>query len=435
MTSPSLKNHPTTAQPKATRSNRLSLWQKCLAGALCLMVSGSIPANDQEIVKPLDRLKLRSPRQRWRELRGEWKAAPEVDPQTPVSELPKPEMAPLAVPKRNPAAPIPTAKPHAVSGSTTEEARVLVPVPAPMDAGVEARPSDEPSTDIGKPSSREGSFGDVSLETRVATPRVRKTIPLPHWPFEDDLDLVPLPPPDDAPPAAVDPKSSIPVALELFSPTADEASPEVVTTPEQPVDSIPIQVAQVPAAEVATAPVSIPEAPAVEAQSPQPDETITSVPLSKPAPVYKLKSIQDIQPFYDYLPEGAESKTANAREPIESELVLQGSLERNPSIIPIYWQASNVSHNPLYFEDSGLERNGHSFPDMVQPFVSVGKFGTQVVALPYSMALDPMWKRETPLGQYRPGEYAPQRHLAVPINGEAAVVAAATYTGLFYLIP
>ena len=335
--------------------------------------------------------------------------------------------------------PIPTEVPPAVSGSTKEEPWGEEPVTAPMDPAVVARPGAKPPTDFSEPLFHEGSFGEVPLETQVATPRARKTIPLPHWPFEDDLDLVPQPPLEEVPQAAVDTESSLPVASELFSPTPDEASsdvslPEVVTTPDQPVISLPIQVAEVPAAE-APAPDAIPESPLVEAQPPQPGESIASASQPQPDPVYKLKSIKDIQPFYDYIPQGAESNIANTKSPHESELVLQGSLERNHSIIPVYWQASNVSHNPLYFEDSGLERNGHSFSDAVQPFVSVGKFGAQVVALPYSMALDPVWKRETPLGHYRPGECAPKRHLALPINGRAAVVAAATYTGIIYLIP
>ncbi len=402
-------------------------------------MSGAIPANDREVVKPLDRLKLRSARQRWRELRGDWVPAPDVNPLTPASDLPKPEVAPFSGPKRNQAVPIPTEVPPAVSGSTKEEPWGEEPVTAPMDPAVVARPGAKPPTDFSEPLFHEGSFGEVPLETQVATPRARKTIPLPHWPFEDDLDLVPQPPLEEVPQAAVDTESSLPVASELFSPTPDEASsdvslPEVVTTPDQPVISLPIQVAEVPAAE-APAPDAIPESPLVEAQPPQPGESIASASQPQPDPVYKLKSIKDIQPFYDYIPQGAESNIANTKSPHESELVLQGSLERNHSIIPVYWQASNVSHNPLYFEDSGLERNGHSFSDAVQPFVSVGKFGAQVVALPYSMALDPVWKRETPLGHYRPGECAPKRHLALPINGRAAVVAAATYTGIIYLIP
>ena len=444
MTSPSHKNHPTTASLKTTRSSGRSLWKRCLAGALCLMVSGVIPANDQEVAKPLDRLKLRSARQRWRELRGEWKPAPDVSPQTPASELPIPAADPFSGPIRKPSAP----KPPAVSGSTTEEPRVERPIPAPIPTPTEqhpvvARPRAMPSTDSVETLFQEGSFGEVVLETHVATPRARMAIPLPHWPFGDDLDLVPLPLVEEAPVATVDPESAPPVASELFSPTPDAASPdvslpEVVSTPEQPVISIPIQVAEVPAsvapAVEAPAPAAIPAAPLVEAPLPQPDATVSSVPQPKPVTVYKMRSIKEIQPFDDYVAGGGEAKTANTKRPEGKELELQGSLERNHSIIPIYWQASNVSHNPLYFEDSGLERNGHSFSDVVQPFVSVGKFGAQVVALPYSIALDPVWQRETPLGHYRPGECAPKRHLALPINGRAAVVAAATYTGIIYLI-
>lgn len=448
MTSPSLKNHPTTVSLTTTRSSGRSLWKRCLAGALCLMVSGVIPANDQEVAKPLDRLKLRSARQRWRELRGEWKPAPDVSPQTPASELPIPAADPFSGPTRKPTAP----KPAAVTGSTIEEPRSVRPIPSPISAPISApteqhpvvaRPRAMPSTDSVETLFQEGSFGEVVLETHVATPRARMTIPLPHWPFGDDLDLVPLPPVEEDPVASVDPESALPVASELFSPTTDAASPvvslpEVVSTPEQPVISIPIQVAEVPAVEVPVAevpaPAAIPAAPVVEAPPPQPVATPASVPQPKPVIAYKMRSIKEIQPFDDYVAGGGDTKTANTKRPEEKELELQGSLERNHSIIPIYWQASNVSHNPLYFEDSGLERNGHSFSDVVQPFVSVGKFGAQVVALPYSIALDPVWQRETPLGHYRPGECAPKRHLALPINGRSAVVAAATYTGIIYLI-
>ena len=134
-------------------------------------------------------------------------------------------------------------------------------------------------------------------------------------------------------------------------------------------------------------------------------------------------------------PAHADPNVQYGKCPDDQPLALQGSLERNAGVTPVYWFASNVTHNPLYFEDSGLERSGHSFSDVVQPFVSVGKFGVQVAALPYTIALDPMWKHESPLGHYRPGECAPKRHLALPINGRAAVTAAAAYTGIIFLIP
>lgn len=438
MTSPSLKNHPTTAQPKATRSNHSALWKRCLAGALCLFVSGAIPANDREVGNPLERLKQRSARTRWRELRGEWVPAPEAAPPAPAPQIaPDPFTAPL----QGQVTPIPTDVFPAVSGSSTEQLWIAAPVPAPPDVTPEvdrqafAHPSAKPPTDLGEPLLHPGSFGEVELETRVGTPREREEIPLPHWPFEDDLDLVVQPQAD------LDSAASSATLIET-APVAEQAA-----RPELPVLSFPIQVAEVPTEEVPAA-TTPREPPAAEASLPQ-SEPATEIALTPEAdPVHQLKSIRDIQPFYDYDPEGGDPndtlcpRPANADPaktykqcPLESGLLLNGSLERNGSIVPVYWQASNVTHNPLYFENSGLERSGHTFSEVFQPFVSVGKFGAQVVALPYSIALDPVWKSESPLGHSRPGECASKRHLAVPINGRAAVAAAATYTGILFLIP
>lgn len=99
------------------------------------------------------------------------------------------------------------------------------------------------------------------------------------------------------------------------------------------------------------------------------------------------------------------------------------------------WQASNVYHNPLYFEDVALERYGHSHHPLVQPLVSAGKFGVQFVGLPYKMAIDPVWDEEYVLGWYRPGELAPYLFYQVPWNWKAAATAAGTYTGLIFLFP
>jgi hypothetical protein len=99
------------------------------------------------------------------------------------------------------------------------------------------------------------------------------------------------------------------------------------------------------------------------------------------------------------------------------------------------WAASNVYHNPLYFEDFALERYGHTHHHLVQPFVSVGKFGAQFLALPYQMAIDPVWDEQYTLGWYRPGELAPYLFYQVPWNWKAAATAAGTYTGLIFLFP
>ena len=201
MTSPSLKNHPTTAQPSPTRSKPRSLWRQLLAGALCLAVTGALPANDREVGKPLDRLKQRSARQRWRELRGDWEPAPELNEPLDTAR-PAPFSSPF-VPKtlRQP-------------GSETPDARTIQPIPLPSDMEPMVAPVPEPiesaqpaeTPDVARPASKPeldpngplphpgslpqqtGSFADVVLEPRAEHPRERIELNLPNWPFEDDLD-------------------------------------------------------------------------------------------------------------------------------------------------------------------------------------------------------------------------------------------------------
>ena len=99
------------------------------------------------------------------------------------------------------------------------------------------------------------------------------------------------------------------------------------------------------------------------------------------------------------------------------------------------WEAPNFFNYPLYFEDPALERSGHSHRPIIQPIVSIGRFSTQLICLPYLMTLDPPCREVYSLGWYRPGECAPKLHYQVPLNAKAAAVQAATVTGLVFLIP
>ena len=99
------------------------------------------------------------------------------------------------------------------------------------------------------------------------------------------------------------------------------------------------------------------------------------------------------------------------------------------------WEPTNFYYYPLYFSDPALERYGHSYPRVIQPLASIARFGTQVVFLPYQMAITPPCKPEYPLGFYRPGEYAPKLHYPIPLNAHAAITEAAVVTGLFFIIP
>ena len=51
------------------------------------------------------------------------------------------------------------------------------------------------------------------------------------------------------------------------------------------------------------------------------------------------------------------------------------------------WKASGLCHKPLYFEDVQLERYGHSWNPVVQPFMSAAHFFVSVPLLPYKMGL------------------------------------------------
>jgi len=99
------------------------------------------------------------------------------------------------------------------------------------------------------------------------------------------------------------------------------------------------------------------------------------------------------------------------------------------------WAPTNLYHYPLYFEDPSLERYGHTYHPLIQPFASTGRFATQLVGLPYQMTLHPIHSHDYTLGYYRPGECAPKKHYQIPFNEEATIVQAATIVGLILILP
>ena len=108
---------------------------------------------------------------------------------------------------------------------------------------------------------------------------------------------------------------------------------------------------------------------------------------------------------------------------------------RQASPAVLQWAPTNLYHYPLYFEDPALERYGHTYHPVVQPFASAGRFATQLVGLPYQMSLHPVKSRDYALGYYRPGECAPRKHYQIPFNEEAAVAQAAAVAGFFLIFP
>ena len=108
---------------------------------------------------------------------------------------------------------------------------------------------------------------------------------------------------------------------------------------------------------------------------------------------------------------------------------------RQPNPTVLQWAPTNFYHYPLYFEDPALERYGHTYSPLVQPFASTGRFAVQLAGLPYQMALHPVASRQYALGYYRPGEEAPKKLYQIPFNTEATVVQTAAIIGLFLILP
>lgn len=190
---------------------------------------------------------------------------------------------------------------------------------------------------------------------------------------------------------------------------------------------------------------------------PLPDEPPAAERVEPPKISKELKKITDILPFYNYEPD----ENVRKRDPCEylcprpdgkpckplkpGQMVSECPEEIRLSDLPYQprafesvvfnWEASNLYHNPLYFEDAPLERYGHTHHAAVQPFVSTAKFGVQLLGLPYQMTIDPIHKRMYPLGWYRPGDFVPYKYYQIPLNKKAGLVEAGFMTGMFFLFP
>ncbi len=149
------------------------------------------------------------------------------------------------------------------------------------------------------------------------------------------------------------------------------------------------------------------------------DRLRTDIRKIRPTLGYAMRNIKPGQ-----LPEGFHDKLD------EGDYIARQS---SPAVLQ--WAPTNLYHYPLYFEDPSLERYGHTYHPVVQPFASAGRFATQLVGLPYQMTLHPVHSREYTLGYYRPGECAPKKHYQIPFNEEAAIMQAAAMAGFFLIFP
>jgi hypothetical protein len=121
--------------------------------------------------------------------------------------------------------------------------------------------------------------------------------------------------------------------------------------------------------------------------------------------------------------------------PQECRLEQVAYVPRSWTPMTMTWKASNLCHNPLYFEDVNLERYGHTHGPVLEPFVQTAHFFGNIAVLPYKMGVHCPTECQYALGYYRPGNCAPWIKPPVPISVKGGIAQAATMTGLFWLIP
>ena len=166
--------------------------------------------------------------------------------------------------------------------------------------------------------------------------------------------------------------------------------------------------------------------PSAGAQPPR-EEGIGEVPKSAPCPTPdSLKPIGKLT--YNIRAEGGDF-------PDECGLGKKSFTGRawNPTCYT--WNAPSTCHKPLYFEEMQLERYGHSWGCLAQPFVSAAHFFVSVPMLPYNMGLNPPGECIYSLGYYRPGSCAPYTLDPFPLSIRAGLIEAGTVTGLVFLLP
>lgn len=121
--------------------------------------------------------------------------------------------------------------------------------------------------------------------------------------------------------------------------------------------------------------------------------------------------------------------------PTECTLADSDFTGRNWMPMSFTWKASAVMSKPLYFEETALERYGHTAGPIRQPILSGAHFFASLITLPYQAGINPPWECRYPLGTYRPGNCAPYFVPPIPLSIRGGLLEAGAWVGGIFLIP
>jgi hypothetical protein len=424
--------------------------------ALTCLAGGQFACAADEPTDPISKLGQRSALQRWKDARSEWTGSSSrrerrqqirhgSGPDAFAPDVAAPLMAPPAEPERG----------------------VVQELPARVDlTPVLTGPETEVPTYIAPPRTKT-AVREMAPEAPADVTRIA-----PEEPAAKEADE---PGPRPFPVVALEPVATEAGSGERVAPDEPQGeiavqteAPELTTIFDLPMPEEPIETAflpQLPRPPVSSSPtpaqpptrLAPPPPPRLPNQGPfevprsEPSRSDLLVPpapdeaprVAGPVELPQLKKITEIQPFKSCSADGSGVKMCppntagegSDRCPEQQALPVFEGAERNFIDIEYCWDAPNLFHTPLYFEDVELERYGHTYCEPFQTLASAAMFGGQLIGLPYQMALAPVHKREYPLGYYRAGDPAPYKCYQIPLNAEAALKAGYVYAGLSLLTP
>lgn len=112
-----------------------------------------------------------------------------------------------------------------------------------------------------------------------------------------------------------------------------------------------------------------------------------------------------------------------------------GNQLRPWAIAEYHWAASELAYQPLYWNQTPLERYGQTISPALQPIISGAHFFGTFPLIPYKIGIDRTHDRISTLGYYRPGSYAPCMRQRLPWEWDAAGIEAATWIALIAIFP
>jgi hypothetical protein len=100
-----------------------------------------------------------------------------------------------------------------------------------------------------------------------------------------------------------------------------------------------------------------------------------------------------------------------------------------------HWAATDLFHQPAYFDDPILERYGQSQGRVIQPILSGAHFFGQFPLIPYKIGIDRTHDHIYTLGYYRPGSPMPLLGRRLPLEMDAAALESMSWVALFLIFP